>query len=203
MASKGILFVISGPSGVGKNSCLSGVFARVDNLSFSVSATTRAPRKGEIDGVNYHFVTKERFEEMVANSELLEYVNKYTNCYGTVKSEVDKMLNEGKDVVLDIETVGADHVKRLMPECVTIFIAPPSLKELYRRLEGRGTETEESKAIRKQQSVDEMKCAYNYEYLVINDSLTACVEQISDIILSERRKMKYNKSVVDTIINTK
>ena len=121
---RGILFVFSGPSGTGKGTVLEEVFKTVKNLHYSVSATTRAPRNGEVHGVNYYFIDDAEFDRMIASGEMLEYVEKFTNRYGTPKKAVEKLLSEGNDVILEIETIGAENVRRQMPECVSIFIAP-------------------------------------------------------------------------------
>lgn len=192
--------MISGPSGAGKGTVLEEVFKRVDGLYFSVSATTRGPRKGEENGINYHFITDEKFDELIQNDGMLEYVSKYGNRYGTVKDEVKRLLSQCKDVVLEIETIGASNVKRLLPDiAVNIFIAPPSLKELRARLDARQTEDETNKALRFNTSVAEMECAYDYDYIVINDCLQTCVDKVVGIIESERCKVRYNKHLIEQI----
>ena len=143
MNNKGTLFVITGPSGAGKGTVLKQVMQSLDQLYFSVSATTRAPREGEVDGVHYHFLTKERFEELIANDRFLEYARYAENYYGTPLDPVEEHLEQGHDVILEIELQGALQVKKRLPKAVLVFIAPPSFEELESRLRGRGTEAEE------------------------------------------------------------
>lgn len=197
---RGILFVISGPSGTGKGTVLAEVFKKVKNLHFSVSATTREPRDGEVHGVNYFYVSKEEFGKMIDNNEMLEHIEKFGNCYGTPKLAVESMLRSGKDVVLEIETIGADNVRRLMPECISIFIAPPSLKELWARLKGRNTETENNEKLRFETSKEELLCAYDYDYIVVNDVLGVCADKVLNIIEAERAKVERNKSLIEKIL---
>lgn len=199
MGRKGILFVISGPSGTGKGTVLKEVFKNIKNLHYSVSATTRAPRNGEIDGVNYFFISQEKFDDMVKNNEMLEYVSKFTNNYGTPKKAVENMLESGKDVILEIETIGSTKVQNCM-DCVSIFIAPPSLKDLWERLDKRNTEVESKKRIRFETSREELLCAYNYDYLVINDVVSECAQSVVSIIISERYKVSRNKDVIEKIL---
>lgn len=198
---EGILFVLSGPSGAGKGTVLKRVFEIVDNLHFSVSATTRAPRPGEKDGVDYHYVSNEAFDKMIENGEMLEYVSKFTNHYGTPRSSVEKKLKEGKDVFLEIETEGGKNVRKIMPECVSIFVAPPSTKELVNRLSLRNTESESNRALRYETSKEEMRCAYEYDYVVVNDIVEDCARLVAAIIFAERSKVKRNRHTLETIQN--
>lgn len=200
MQRKGILYVISGPSGAGKGTVLKEVFKRIDGLNFSVSATTRHPREGEIDGVNYHFITDKDFDELIKNNQMLEYVSKYGNRYGTIKKDVEKMIRDNNDVILEIETIGAENVKKLLPDAVNIFIAPPSIAELWQRLNKRQAEINCNKELRFNTSINEMMRAYDYDYIVINDELNSCVDKVTKIIESERCKVKYNKHIIKEII---
>jgi len=185
MKKKGKLLVISGPSGAGKSTVVFKAIEGRDDICFSTSATTRSPRPGEVDGREYFFVSFERFLEMVANDELLEHAEYVANCYGTPRAYVEQRLAEGMNVVLDIEVQGARQVRRQMPEAVLIFIAPPSLEELEKRLRGRGTDTEsaiEGRLIRARQEYQE---ADFYDYLIVNDDLEKAANQLNAIIEAE------------------
>ncbi len=179
--SKGKLFVISGASGVGKGTVLKEVMDRRDDLSFSVSATTRDPREGEVDGVHYYFVTHERFQEMIAGKEFLEYDEHNKNFYGTPRQQAMDKMEKGH-VLLDIEPAGARQVRDTMPEATLIFIMPPSMEELERRLRGRKTDTEEQIQIRLKRAVWEMEQRFWYDYVVVNDTVDTCAEEILKII---------------------
>ena len=183
--SKGKLFIVSGPSGVGKSTVLRSLFAQRDNLYFSVSATTRAPRPGEEDGVHYHFLTKETFREWIDGDEFLEYAEFVGNAYGTPRRYVDEALESGKDVILDIEVQGAEQVCTKRPDTVTVFIAPPSWAELERRLTARGTDSEEKIRQRLQRAKEEVLKANHYDYFVINDTVEEAVHELSSIIVAE------------------
>jgi len=187
-SAKGKIFVISGPSGVGKGSLLKMLLDRYPEFLLSVSATTRKPRLGEIDGINYFFISKEKFQESVKKGEFLEWAQFADNYYGTFKSTVEKALLEGKNVALEIEVQGAMQIKEKMPDAVLIFISPPSLEELESRLTGRNTEDEE--VIRKRLSIVESEFAkrHYFDYEVINDNLDHALEKLESIILAEGAK---------------
>ena len=178
------IFVFSGASGVGKSSALKRVMAAREDLRFSVSATTRQPRPGEEDGVHYFFVTKERFEQMIEDREMLEYDAHHENLYGTPRNQ---LLGE-KHVVLDIEPNGAFQVKRNYPDAALIFVTPPSLEELERRLRGRGDTPEEQIEVRMARAKWEIAQSDHYDYVVLNDDLDRCVAEILDIIDYEIKK---------------
>ncbi len=165
---KGVLLVVSGPSGCGKGTVLAFV-KEMGNYCYSVSATTRAPREGEQDGVNYFFITKEQFEEKIQKGEMLEYTNYSCNYYGTPKEYVETCLAEGKNVILEIETEGAMNIKRIYPDAFLVFIAPPNLETLEARLRGRGTETEEAIRRRLDRADAEMKLTGEYDFVVVNE----------------------------------
>ena len=187
---RGTLLVVSGPSGSGKGTILQGLMEQEKNAVFSVSATTRAPRPGEIDGVHYFFISEEKFQKMVDQDEFLEYADVFgMNKYGTPRAYVEQQLGQGKDVVLDIDVVGALNVKRAMPEAVMVFVIPPTRAELERRLRGRGTEGEEQIRRRLETAMTEVSKAKEYDYLVINDDLKEAVEQMCDILNSQRNKI--------------
>lgn len=179
--SKGKLFVISGASGVGKSTVLGRVMASRDDLRFSVSATTRAPRPGETEGMSYYFVTKEKFEDMIANDAFLEYDAHMANYYGTPAAQVDEKLAQGS-VILDIDPNGAFQVREKRPDATLIFIAPPSLEELERRLRGRGDTPQDQIALRLERVAWEVEQSKCYDYVVINDRVEACVDKILTII---------------------
>ena len=179
--SKGKLFVISGASGVGKGTVLKAVMDARKDLIFSVSATTRAPRPNEVEGVHYYFVTKERFEEMIAEDAFLEYDNHAKNYYGTPKDQAEEKLTRGH-VVFDIEPNGAKGIRQTRPDATLIFIMPPSMEELERRLRGRGDTPEDQIAIRMERAVWEMEQRTWYDHVVVNDQVETCAREILNII---------------------
>lgn len=186
----GILFVISGPSGTGKGTICEELL-KTEDIFLSVSATTRGIRKGEIDGVTYNYMYREEFEALIESGEMLEYAMYNGNYYGTPKRNVEKMLAEGRNVLLEIEPQGALSVKGQFPEAVLIFIIPPSMKELRRRLEERGREDEEQIRERMRAAAWEFEQAPKYSYIVVNDDLQRCAEEVSGIIrdTSEKRRL--------------
>lgn len=183
---KGRLFVISGPSGAGKSTVISRVIADREDLQFSVSATTRAPRKGEVDGVNYHFVDRARFEQMIKDGELLEYVEYVDSYYGTPIKPILQSLEKGVNILLDIEVIGAGNVRKVMPDAVMIFLAPPSMEELERRLRGRGDVAEEKIISRLERAKMEYREIPKYDYIVINDNADDAATELRSIILAEQ-----------------
>ncbi len=185
MSEKGKLLVISGPSGAGKSTVVFKAIEGRSDVCFSTSVTTRSPRPGEVDGREYFFIDFKRFHEMVENDELLEHAEYVTNCYGTPRAYVEQRLNEGMNVVLDIEVLGARQVRKKMPGAVLIFIAPPSLIELERRLRGRGTDTEEAILGRLTRARQEYQEANFYDYLIINDDVEKAAKQLGAIIEAE------------------
>lgn len=184
--SKGTLFVVTGPSGAGKGTVLSRVFQQIEKLHFSVSATTRAPREGEVDGVNYHFMTKEQFESLIAQDRFLEHAQYVGNYYGTPMAPVEEKLEQGIDVLLEIEVQGALKVMEKCPDAVSVFIAPPSLDELASRLRGRGTETEETITKRLNTATWECSQMSKYQYIVVNDVVDTAVDKMCSIIMATR-----------------
>ena len=179
--SKGKLVVISGASGVGKGTVLGIMMKKRNDLKFSVSATTRDPRPGEVDGVHYYFVTKQRFEEMIANGEFLEYDAHAANYYGTPRAQAEEKMEHGS-VLLDIEPKGAEQVKKADPDALLIFIMPPSVEELERRLRGRGDTPEDQIRMRMERAKWEMEQRSWYDYVVTNDDAERCADEILKII---------------------
>ena len=181
MSNQGTLLVVSGFSGAGKGTVVNAIMNTYDDYALSVSATTRKPREGEVDGVSYFFKTTDEFKSMIDNNELLEYANYVGNYYGTPKSYVENKLRDGFNVILEIESVGAFNVKKLFPEAVLTFIIPPSADELERRLRGRGTEEDAVVKARLAKASKEAEGVENYDYIVINDNVSDCVSEINDI----------------------
>ena len=179
--SKGKLVVISGASGVGKGTVLGIMMKKREDLKFSVSATTRPPRPSETDGVHYYFVTKEQFEEMIATGQMLEYSAHAANYYGTPRAQAEQKMQTGS-VLLDIEPNGAGQVKKAAPDAVLVFIMPPSMEELERRLRGRGDTPEDQIAMRLERAVWEMEQRHWYDHVVVNDDAERCADEILKII---------------------
>ena len=182
---KGKTFIICGPSGVGKGTVVARLLASDPTLYFSISATTRAPRPGEEDGVHYHFLTKEKFESWIAAGDFLEHAQFVGNLYGTPRLFVDQAMERGQDVLLDIEIQGAEQVRQKRPDAVRIYVAPPSWEELERRLIGRGTEDMEKVRSRLARGKEEFAAAKDFDYFVINDTVEHAVEEIRAIMTAE------------------
>ena len=197
---KGILFVVSGPSGCGKGTILAEIL-KYENIYYSVSATTRTPRVGEIDGVNYHFYTKDKFEQLISNDGMLEYASYCDNYYGTPRKPVEDMLLTGKHVILEIEVQGAMKIKEKCPDAVFIFILPPSIKELKRRLNKRGTETEDIINKRINEAEGEIRFASRYDYVMINGELEIAISDLNSIIRAEELKIINSKNMIDEVLN--
>lgn len=198
---KGLLVVVSAPSGCGKDRVITELRKTDFVFDKTVSNTTRAQREGEVNGVDYTFVDKKTFEERIESGYFLEYTLFSDNYYGTPKEEVEKHLDKGGCILLKIEVEGASNVRKSMPEAVTIFLVPPSMEELERRLRERNTETEESLKKRLEVAKVELTRAPEYDYIVINDNLDDCVQQIRDIIECERTRYPFMKSFVDDLLN--
>ena len=186
---KGTLFVLSGPSGAGKGTIRARVFEALDGLSYSVSCTTRAPREGERDGVDYRFITPEDFAARIAAGDFLEWADVHRHRYGTLKSDVEKVLNEGKDMFLEIDVRGALQVKKKMPEAVTLFVVPPSIEVLEERLRGRRSEGEAELRLRLRNAVEEMKQRDLYDFVVVNDSLDEAVKRVCRFVEQRRQAL--------------
>ena len=182
---RGVLFVFSGPSGVGKGTLKAKLFEEfAGRIAYSVSATTRGPREGEVDGKDYFFISRQEFERRVKNNEFLEHAEFAGNCYGTPRAYVEKLLDSGMNVVLEIDVQGALQVMKSMPECVSVFILPPSFEELEHRLRGRGTETEEKVRERLETAKRELPYAPQYDYQIVNGGdIEAAYQSLRDVFL--------------------
>ncbi len=197
---KGLLLVISGPAGVGKGTIDLSLISRNSDIRMSVSATTRQPRPGEIDGVHYFFKTEEEFQKMIESGAFLEYMRVFnTHYYGTPKSFVEQELAEGRSVILEIDVQGAMRVKAAYPDAVLIFIAPPSMSELKSRLIHRGTESSEAIDRRFETAYQEMKYIDRYDYVVVNDILDLAIARTEDIIVAERCKVTRNSELIEKL----
>ncbi len=199
MSDQGILAVVSGFSGAGKGTLMKELLSRYDNYALSVSATTRSPREGEAHGREYFFVTEEEFDRMVREEQLLEYARYVKHSYGTPKSYVMEQLQAGKDVILEIEIQGALKVKEKFPETLLLFVSAPDAAELRRRLTGRGSESEEVIRERLARAKEEADGMDRYDYLLINDDLDACVEEMHRIIQAQHARMSNNRRFVEKI----
>lgn len=199
--NKGILVVVSGFSGVGKGTVMRALLDKYNNYSLSVSVTTRAPRPGEIDGKDYFFRTKDEFGKLVEEDALIEYAQYVENYYGTPRAYVEEQLEQGKDVILEIELQGARKVKEKFPEALFIFVTPPSMEELKKRLIGRGTESPEVIASRMRRACEESEGMEEYDYLLVNDKLEECVGQLHQIIRGEHFRTDRNQEFIKKIKN--
>ena len=188
MSAKGLLFVISGPAGSGKGTVIKHLMQKDPTFEYSVSATTRAPRPGEVDGVNYHYITRKDFEDRIKNGGMLEYTEYCGNYYGTPKKEAGAVLEWGKNLILEIEVEGAMNVKRQYPDAVLILLLPPTFAEQEKRLRGRGTESEEVIRGRLERPREEMNFVSEYDYIVYNreGGIDACADEMLAIVKSER-----------------
>jgi guanylate kinase len=193
---KGKTFIVSGPSGVGKSTVLKSLLAKRENVYFSVSATTRSPRDGEEDGVHYHFINVDTFQDWIGKQEFLEYAEYVGNFYGTPKKYVDAAMDRGQDVILDIEVQGAIQVVSQRPDVVRIFIAPPSWDELERRLTERGTDTAEKIQKRLLRAKVEFQTAHTYDYFVINDTVENAVQELNAIMTAEHCKPTERMDII-------
>ena len=201
MQTRGILTVISGFAGTGKGTVVKGIMEKYEDYALSVSMTTRSPRPGETDGESYFFVSREEFEKNIAGNGFIEYAEYVGNYYGTPKAYVEKKLDEGKNVILEIEIQGAMNVKKLFPDAVLIFIMPPGADELERRLSGRGTETAEVIKKRMDRAALESEGIEDYDYIAVNDNVDDCVEAVNGIIRASRLKPAFNTSFIEKVRN--
>ena len=197
--SKGVLTVVSGFSGAGKGTVMKRLLEKYENYALSISVTTRKPREGERDGIEYFFRTREEVEAMIQEDQLLEHAEYVGNYYGTPRFYVEDMLSQGKNVILEIEIQGAMKIKEKIPEAVLVFVTPPTIEELRSRLIGRGTETADVIASRLRRAAEESEGMNNYDYILINDQVEDCVDQLHQIILSERCRAQRNEELINTI----
>lgn len=197
--SKGVLAVVSGFSGAGKGTVMRRLLESHDDYALSISVTTRQPRPGEEDGIDYFFRTREEVEKMIQEDQLLEYAQYVDNYYGTPRSYVEEKLSEGKNVILEIEIQGAMKIKEKIPETVLIFVTPPTVEELKKRLEGRGTESAEVIDSRLKRAAEEAESMEEYDYILVNDELEECVNELHQIILSERCRTQRNTDFINKI----
>ena len=197
--SKGVLTVVSGFSGAGKGTVMKRLIQKYDDYALSISVTTRNPREGERDGIEYFFKTKEEVEAMIENDEFLEYARYVDNYYGTPRFYVEEMLAKGKNVILEIEIQGAMQIKAKNQEAVLVFVTPPSFEELRNRLIGRGTETADVIESRLKRASEEADGMPSYDYILVNDQVEDCVDRLHQIILSERAKAQRNEEFINTI----
>ena len=196
---KGLLMVVSGPSGTGKGTVCSELLAQAEDLAYSISATTRQPRAGEVDGKNYYFMDKAEFEQKIAEGGFLEYANVYGNYYGTPLGKIEERLAKGVDILLEIDTQGALNVMKKCPDGLFIFLVPPSLAELERRIRGRGSETEESLQKRMGSACKEIEDGRKYSYVVVNDTVKNAVQRIMAIRTAEHCRMDKNQEIFEEL----
>ena len=200
MSGKGLLVVLSGPSGAGKDTVLKSLMQNEPGVRLSVSATTRAPREGEEDGKDYFFLSCPRFKELVENGKMLEHAEYCGNFYGTPSEPIEAWQAEGCDVILEIEEQGGAQVKTKRPDCVSIFILPPSLEVLEKRLRRRGTDAEEAIQKRLAAAKSEIAQAMHYDYVVVNDDLESAVEQVAEILRTEKLKSIRNQDFIERML---
>lgn len=199
MKREGMLVIISGPSGSGKGTVVKELVQKED-FALSISATTRIPRDGEIDGVHYYFYDKETFEKMKNQNELLEWAEFCDNYYGTPKKYVEQQMLQGKNVILEIEVQGALQVKKIYSDCILVFLVPPNVKELQKRLTQRGTEDKQTIDRRMNRAIEEMEFVPQYDYIVINDTVTEAAEAICAIVKAESMKSSRNMNIKEQFI---
>ena len=194
---KGLLLVISGPSGAGKGTICKELLNRNKDMNLSISATTRQPRRGEEEGINYFFLEKDKFKTMMENGEFLEHAEVYSNFYGTPKQWVLDKLEKGEDVLLEIDIEGALNVKEIYPDGVFTFIMPPSMEELKNRIEKRATETKEAMIQRLESAYKEIEYVFKYDYAVLNDEVDSAVENIQAILRAEKCKVNRQRDIIE------
>lgn len=197
MNKKGLLIVVSGPSGAGKGTICKDFLDINTDVLMSVSSTTRLPRQNEVDGVNYNFIKRNEFEDLIAQDQLLEFVHVFDNYYGTPKKWVFDQMEKGRDVLLEIEIIGAMKVKEKYKDAILVFVLPPSIKELKNRIMARGTETDQQIDIRMSRAMQEIKTIEKYDYFILNDNVAKAVKDMEAIISAEKNAVsRYSKEIV-------
>ena len=197
---RGILFVVSSPSGGGKGTLIQRVLAKVPTLSYSVSFTTRAPRPGEIDGREYFFVTTEKFEEMVAAGEFLEWAVVHGKLYGTTREQVSREISEGRDIILEVDVQGAASVRTLLPDSVSIFILPPSFEVLRQRLQARGTDSPDELDLRLRNAPTELQDYSMFQYVIINDEVDRAADEMTAVVHAERARLSRQGERIKRVV---
>lgn len=198
--SKGRLLIVSGPSGSGKDTILKKVLSRMPEIKFSISSITRPMREGEVEGEKYNFVSREYFEEMIKNDALLEYNNYIGNYYGTPKAPIDDVIENGGEIIIEVDVNGQANIKKRVDSALSIFIMPPSFEVLKARLSGRGTDSDEVIERRMQEALNEIACAKNYDYIVVNDDLEEAVEDFISIIKTDRLNTERQNYLIDEVL---
>jgi guanylate kinase len=202
MSNRGLLFVVSAPSGTGKTTVVERLVQVIPDLSMSRSYTSRSIRAGEINGIDYNFITRTRFEEMIAADDFLEWADVFGNLYGTCAVDAERALSEGRDLVLVIDVQGARQVRRRSPGTVGVFVMPPSFDVLERRLRGRSADPEDAIQRRLQTARDEVAAFTEYDYVIVNDELDACVDRLRAIVLAERARLRCAAGMAERIVQT-
>lgn len=199
--NKGGVFVVAGPSGSGKDTLFKELFKRKPEIKFSISSITRPMRVGEVEGEKYNFITREKFLNMLENDELLEYNEYIGNYYGTPKAPVIAAIEKGQDILIEVDVNGAKEICQKLPEAITVFIMPPSYKELKRRLSGRGTETQDLIDKRMKEALNEIARATEFDYIVVNDDINTAVDDIIEVMSSSRLTLKRQKNLIDGVLS--
>lgn len=198
--NKGRLIIISGPSGSGKDTIIKKVLSRLPEVKFSISSITRPMREGEVEGEKYNFVSSEYFEDMIKNNLLLEYNNYIGNYYGTPRKPIDDAIENGEEIIIEVDTNGAANIRKLVDGTISVFIMPPSFEELRRRLSSRATDSQEVIEKRMRSAIEEISCAKDYDYIVINDDLDTAVDDFIDVIKADRLKTERKNYLIDEVL---